>query len=397
MSQTFTCPNCESAGLIPFYEINSIPVHSVLLMQTREQAVTYPTGDILLAHCETCGFISNVAFNPDLHEYSLKYEATQSYSPTFNRFHRKLAQRLIDSYSLHDKKIIEIGCGHGEFLILLCEMGPNKGIGFDPAYDDTRIDHEAKKQITFYQDFYGEKYANIVGDFVCCKMTLEHIPDTAEFLKTVRRSIGDNLETSVFFQIPNAGYVLQNAAFWDVYYEHCSYFTKASLTHLFLNTGFDVLEVFTDYDDQYLMIEAQPTVSQKRSPNKVNPQLLADVREQVHYFSSTVPNRLAKWREFLLLQHTKSQKIVIWGSGSKGVSFLTTLNITNEIAYAVDVNPHKHGTFMAGSGHEIISPDFLRSYRPDIVIVMNPVYCDEIRNDLQKMGLSPELMSVEWT
>lgn len=397
MSPSYQCPNCGTPGMNPFYEINTVPVHSVLLMPTQEIATSYPTGNIHLAHCETCGFISNTAFDPDLHEYSLRYEATQSYSPTFNRFHETLAQGLIDRYDLHNKKIIEIGCGNGEFLIMLCDLGPNTGIGFDPAYDESRIQHPAKENITFYQDFYGEKYADIAGDFVCCKMTLEHIPDTAAFLATVRRSIGNNYNTTVFFQIPNAGYVMEKTAFWDVYYEHCSYFTEASLTHLFLNNGFDVLSVFTEYDDQYLMIEARPLPQGQISIQKVAQSLLDKVKNQVTQFSTNVPKRVTDWQELLQDLNSKSKRVVIWGSGSKGVSFLTTLKITSEIGCCVDINPHKHGTYMAGSGHEIVSPEFLREYRPDVVIVMNPVYCSEIQRGLEEMGLSPKMISVEWT
>ncbi len=395
MTLDYPCPNCGQRRLSLFYEHSGAPVHSVQLLQTREQALTYPTGEIKLAYCAGCAFITNIAYQPELQDYSLKYEATQSYSATFNHFNRNLAQRLIARYDLQNKKIIEIGCGNGEFLILLCEAGPNQGVGFDPAYDESRIQHDAKKRITFIADYYSEKYTDIKGDFICCKMTLEHIPNTAEFMHTVRRSIADNLQTTLFFQIPNAGYVLRDVAFWDIYYEHCSYFTKASLTNLFLDTGFEVLDVFAGYDDQYLMIEARPIIGKDVA---YPPQLAADGQEtlqDVTFFTETVEERLRGWRELLHDLHAKDQKIVIWGSGSKGVAFLTTLHVTSEISYAVDINPHKHGTFMAGTGHEIVSPEFLREVQPDLVIVMNPVYLDEIQNDLNNLGLSARLVPID--
>ena len=59
----------------------------------------------------------------DSTEYSGRYESTQGYSPTFNAFHERLAQDMIDRFDLHGKEIIEIGCGNGEFLVLLCELG----------------------------------------------------------------------------------------------------------------------------------------------------------------------------------------------------------------------------------------------------------------------------------
>jgi hypothetical protein len=36
----------------------------------------------------------------------------------------------------------------------------------------------------------------------------------------------------------------------------------------------------------------------------------------------------------------------------------------------------------------------LREYKPDVVIAMNPIYCEEIGRDLKRMGLAPELSAV---
>ena len=83
---------------------------------------------------------------------------------------------------------------------------------------------------------------------------------------------------------------------------------------------------------------------------------------------------------------------MIWGAGSKGVSFLTNLGLRDEISYAVDINPYKTGKFMAGSGHEIVAPEFLVEYRPDLVVAMNPIYLGEIRATLDGLGLQPELI-----
>ena len=35
---------------------------------------------------------------------------------------------------------------------------------------------------------------------------------------------------------------------------------------------------------------------------------------------------------------------------------------------------------------------FLKNYKPDVVIVMNPVYSDEIKKDLANMNLNPEMI-----
>jgi hypothetical protein len=376
-----------------FYEVRGVPVNSVLLLPTREEAMGFPKGDIVLGFCEECGFISNMAFDPTEQEYSARYEATQGYSPTFTAFHKTLAQRLIDKYNLRDKTLIEIGCDKGDFLTMLCELGNNRGFGFDPAYVPDRIPSPAKDRMTFIADFYGEKYAQYAADFVCCKMTLEHISTVAEFMTTVRRSIGNRTDTIVFFQIPEVRRVLREVAFWDIYYEHCSYFSMGSLARLFRKTGFDVMGLETEYDDQYLMIEARPGTGRGLAPLAEEDDLDA-LRQDVALFTSTLETTLARWQLRMKDIKAAGRRAVIWGGGSKGVAFLTRLDIVDEIAYAVDINPHKTGTFMAGTGQEIVAPEFLRTYQPDLVIVMNPIYIPEISAELARLGVTAEILPI---
>jgi C-methyltransferase C-terminal domain len=58
----------------------------------------------------------------------------------------------------------------------------------------------------------------------------------------------------------------------------------------------------------------------------------------------------------------------------------------------VDINPHKHGRFMPGTGQEIVAPEFLVGYGPTDVLVMNPIYTEEIRQNLARLGLAPMLL-----
>ena len=388
------CPTCGSKDIQTFYKLKRVPVHSVLIMHTREEALNYQYGDISLGFCKQCGFISNFAFDPKQHEYSSEYESTQWCSPTFNAFAKRLARHLVERYDLYEKDILEIGCGQGEFLFLLCEYGNNRGIGFDPAYVEGRLQSEASERITFIKDFYSEKYVDYQADIIICKMTLEHIHQTSEFVGTVRKSISDRSNTIVFFQVPDVTRILNEIAFWDIYYEHCSYFNLDSLAYLFRIHDFNVNDIWTDYDDQYVMIETQPirATCDLRKPEVVN---ITDFERRISDFTKSYQDVFEGWKQKLQEYMDKGQRIVLWGAGSKGVSFLTTLNIKEEIQYAIDINPIKHGTYMAGTGQMIVAPSFLGEYKPDAVIVMNPIYCQEIQLSLSEMGLNPELIPVD--
>jgi hypothetical protein len=76
------------------------------------------------------------------------------------------------------------------------------------------------------------------------------------------------------------------------------------------------------------------------------------------------------------------------------VSFLTTLGLGGEIEYAVDINPYRQGCFMPITAQRIVAPEFLRSYQPDLVIVMNSVYVPEITAMLASLDLTPEVRAL---
>ncbi len=396
MAKTTNCPSCKNGEMELFYEIKSVPTNSCILLSSREEAVQYPRGDIELMFCPECGFISNMAFDPKLTEYSGRYEETQGYSGTFNKFHKALAERLVDQYDLNDKDVLEIGCGKGEFITMLSELGNNRGVGFDPGYREERTTSEtAKKNVTFITDFYSEKYAEYKADFVCCKMTLEHIHPTLDFITTVRNAIGDSPDTIVFFQIPEATRILEHCSFEDIYYEHCSYFSPGSLARLFRRCGFNVLNIETEYGDQYLTIEATPlTDGAEPSATLEQEDDMADLKASVATFPARIADMLSTWQSRIDDYARDGKKVVLWGSGSKGVSFLTTLKVNDTVQYVVDINPNRQGYFMSGTGQEIVSPSFLAEYKPDVVIVMNEVYVDEITADLNSMNLSPEVIAI---
>ena len=385
------CPGCSSKRTDVFYELESVPTNSCILLATREEALEYPKGNIYLSFCDDCGFIWNSAFVPERTEYSARYEETQGFSPTFKAFHQALAQHLIDRYDLHEKVILEIGCGKGEFLNLLCKLGPNSGIGFDPGYHADRGNDAAAGDVRVITDFYSGKYASYKGDFVACKMTLEHIPTVSDFIGAVRNAVRDS-DSIVFFQIPEALRILTDCAYEDIYYEHCSYFTGGSIARLFRRHGFEVLTVETEYDAQYLTIEARlDEAGSTGTETLCGEESREELRDLVGSFAQRCTEKIDTWRKRLRAWKEAEATVVLWGSGSKAVSFLHAMGGDCHIENVVDINPYRHDHFMPGSGQRIVPPAKLQEIRPDVVVVMNRVYVPEIHDDLHELGLNPEV------
>jgi hypothetical protein len=186
---------------------------------------------------------------------------------------------------------------------------------------------------------------------------------------------------------------LQIQAFWDIFYEHCTYMSPGSLARLFRMTGFEVLDMYLEYDNQYLFVEAKPV---QGTSDRIHPleESVEDLKKMTAEFVQRINLQLGEWRTRLMEFKRKQQKVVIWGGGSKSVGFLTQFDDVGVIDHVVDINPHMHGNFIPGIGKQYVGPDYLVDYKPDVVIIMNSVYMEEIRKMLNERGLDPELLGL---
>lgn len=387
------CPNCYSDKIEDFFEIKNAPVHSLVTIKSYEEAKNIERKDITLAFCNNCGFIFNSSFDTSLDYYTQGYEDQQGFSPTFVKFITKITNRFIDRYDMRNKQVIEIGCGKGDFINLFSELGNNEGIGIDPAWVPGRSKENPK--VRFIKEFYSKKHGELQADCIACRHTLEHIHGTGEFLKTIRESIKDtNKNVILFFEIPSIVRILKIQAFWDIFYEHCTYMSPGSLARLFRMNKFEVLDMYLEYDEQYLFIEAKPvdSVSTKIHPLEES---VEELKELTKYFVDQITPRLAAWRDKFRELRENKKKTVVWGGGSKSVGFLTQFDNEKVIDHVVDINPHMQGNYIPGIGKQYVGPDFLTSYKPDVVIIMNSVYTEEIRAMLNEKGLDPELIPLE--
>ena len=392
---TTRCPVCTRPGMKAFFEVEAAPVFCNVLWSTRQESLEAPMAPIRLGYCPGCELVRNLEFDPDLMEYDVGYENSLHCSPHFQQYAVKLADELIQRYDLRNKDIIEIGCGQGEFLELICERGNNRGVGFDPSFREPRRGRPSGNVSIIRSHFTGAKARRPV-DLVCCRHVLEHIARPLEMLLDLRRSIKDR--AIVVFEVPNGLWTFEKFGVWDIIYEHCSYFVPGSLRRLFERAGFEVLRSTTRYDGQFLTIEARIASESRRPEQETDVENDTSSQPAIDAFAGAYQRMVRRWSRDLESLSRRGERIALWGGGSKGVTFLNVMRAGYDaIPIVVDVNPKKHGRFVAGTGQEVIGPDELRDYRPSSIIVMNPVYRDEICQKLTELGLTAQLLDAHNT
>lgn len=389
MNVLTTCPVCSFSELRPFYQVRNVPVHCNLLWDDRAAAQACARGDIQLAICARCGFMTNVRFAEELTSYSQHYDNSLFFSPLYRQYAEQSAADLLRRYDLYQKTIIDIGAGQGDFIRMLCRMGQNCGVGFDPALDEARLAEGLKDHVLFIRDIYSARYSHYKADLFCCRHVLEHLPYPGQLLSAVRHAVDGDLAAALFFQVPNSHYALSKGAIWDIIYEHCSYYTVSSLQYTFSDNGFLVQEIVKEFGGQYLSLHALSANGPAERPSRpqARPDLIVDYQKKADEL-------IEEWNARLHEMKNRSLSVVLWGAGSKGVSFLNMVEMADSISAIVDLNPRKQGHFSPGTGHAIISLDELARIDPKVVIVANPVYAKEVRHLLQQLSLRVEVISL---
>ena len=284
--------------------------------------------------------------------------------------------------------MLEIGSGQADFLELLVAETGAAGIGVDPSWPlDAATSLGA--QINIERAFFQGRHVDREFGLVISRHTLEHISDVRGFLGLLREALRPWPRTPVVFEVPDTTRILREAAFWDVYYEHCSYFTPGSLARAFRAAGFAPSGLELTFDDQYIVLTSFPTEADGATlPLEEGVEELLELADA---FAARIETIRQVWQARLAEAAKRGAPTVVWGGGSKAVGFLAFLQVSDQVACVVDVNPTKHGMHLPGSGHEIVAPERLMDVQPGLVIVMNPAYADEIRADLARLEVGADV------
>ena len=386
MKHRFICLVCGSSRISAVIRIEKMPACCNVLLDTQAEAVSQPTAAVSLTFCSQCGHLFNAAFDEELIDYGGGYESSLRGSEQFREYDAKLVQELIERNGLRERTLVDIGCGQGEFLRMLCREGNNRGLGFDPSYRGGESEIPDPSDFKVLQELYGNRSRELEADFICSRHTLEHVEDPVRFLRSIESS-NHRLGIPVFFEVPNGLYTLRDGGIWDLIHEHCSYFTPQSFEKVLELGGYCSIEIAETFEGQFLTAHAKTGYSEGREDAIGIDYLEGLVASFSKQYQRTIEGWDLKFRDF----DDRKRKVVVWGAGAKGTAFLNVLRPRN-VGFIVDVNAIKHAKYIPGTGQQIVSPEFLKQYRPDAIVVMNPNYRVEIARQVAKLGVEAELL-----
>lgn len=348
------CNACGSSNLSLHYEQKGLPIIANRVYQNLDEARAVPTLDISLYFCHSCGFVFNSLFDETKVRYDGQYDNNQTQSPVFQQHLEQVAD-LLESKGFKKNKVVEIGCGKGDFLKLLRHRGFDVK-GFDPAFEGS--------DENIVKDYYSNKYAaDVDAGLIILRHVLEHIDHPVAFLKSIAEA--NDYKGSFYIEVPEFDWSIANMAFWDISIEHCNYFTRNFWPSIF--SAFDCELVF---DGQYLYV-----IAELESLKKVQGDASLKRENLEPPDLGKMIKRISDYRDFI----KERAGILVWGAG-RGTNFVNLVDPNREfIPAVVDINIKKHGKFIGKSGHQVIGPHDLGKYMVKDVLIINGIYKDEIK------------------
>ncbi len=332
------------------FRLNGVPAYQNKMFDSPEAARECPSGDVVLVQDMNTGLVFNAAYDQELLSYDESYQNEQGYSLVFQA-HMNEALEKIDSH-FSGKRILEVGCGKGSFLDLIRQRG-HDAVGFDPAY-------EGDAPYIYKQHFNAS--LDINADAVILRHVLEHVPRPLEFLRTIAAANGG--QGKIYIEVPCLDWIIEERAWFDVFYEHVNYFRLSDFNNMFGLT----YEMGHLFGGQYIYVIAELVSLRNPGPN--------GTIDAVHF-----PTDFLRELDNHLEMPSRASSKVVWGAAAKGVMFSHHMVKRGlPLDFAIDINPAKQGKFLGGSALPVLSPELglARLSAGDDVYVMNSNYIDEI-------------------
>lgn len=318
--------------------------------------------DIRLRECKYCGLIQAVGEPVSYYRDVIR---ASGLSHEMMDFRTKQFGKWVEKNSLKGKKVIEIGCGRGEYMMPMEKSGAAVyGIEHLKASVNEAIKNGHKVMEGFIED-EQTKIENAPYDAFYIMNFLEHIPNPSEFLM----GIGNNLteEGVGIVEVPNFDMMVRKSLYSEFIQDHLSYFTKDSLTGLLTRSGFEI-ESCKEIWHNYI--------------------ICAEVKKRTPFRSEAFINKRKELKQevqdFLKKQKELGKTVAVWGAGHQALANLALLNMADYIECVLDSADFKQNKYTPATHIPVVSPKILEKGEIDTVVIMAGSYSEEIARIIKR-------------
>jgi SAM-dependent methyltransferase len=354
------CRLCGNQRLVQVLVLRNSPRNIQRLLE-REQIATDQAVTVCVYRCDDCSFVQLVETLES--DYYDDYLMAVSHSPQMQAYQHAQSLDFVSRFGLAGKRIIEIGCGDGNYLQYLHQAGAQV-YGVEPSRRFQQLARARGFQVI--EGYVGREY-NIPDspfDAFVTRQVLEHVPDPNDFLQGIRKAL-TVVDGVGLVEVPSLEQALENGRFYDFFPDHLNYFSAHTLRFALERNGFQVLQISRGMVGEYNVALV------RRIPD-----------DNWDNMQQTLDQITQELRDMVRVYQAQGKRVAVWGSGGKGITAMAVAQLTG-IAYAIDSDTNKQGRYMPVSHLAVVAPDKLTSDPVDVVILTALAHRDEIYKELR--------------
>lgn len=307
-----------------------------------------------LHQCSGCGLVQHTA--PAV-PYWRDVIRAAGISPEMRAFRLDQFGKWLKNHKLVGRKVLEVGCGQGEYLALLAQAGAD-AYGIEHGMESVQVCRSAGLRVQ--QTFLEAPQTHIENgpfDGFAILNFLEHIPLAHATLQGIAANLRDGAAGLV--EVPNFDMIVQSGLFAEFIPDHLYYFSQNTLSTLLESNGFEVLDCGPTWHNYVLSATVR-----KRMPLDLRSLVTSqnDLQRSFQHFLSKFPPK----------------RVAIWGAGHQALALMSLMGISSHIAYVVDSAPFKQNRFTPATHLPIVAPERLDGGEVDAVVVLAASYSDEV-------------------
>ena len=239
--------------------------------------ISEKTVSLQVVNCKCCGSVQliNVPLSSD---YEVVYRSI-GVSVSYREEKKRQIEQFVKSYDLYDTSMIEIGCGNGQFLEIINEIGVSKIVGIESG-----ADHCSECSNKGFDVIHGNiidilKKGKMGGPFEAFVTFhyLEHLPHPVEFVTCLYQTIkpgGIGL-----IEVPNYDYIEKNNIWLEFTKDHRIYYRKRTLCYLLSKCGFNIERIEENNGGICLTVVVRKPDSNDTDFSSMKNQIKKDIEE----------------------------------------------------------------------------------------------------------------------
>ncbi len=328
----------------------------------QEQLASESGIDLTVCQCAACGLVQLLSDPVDYYREVVRAAAVSEEMKSF-RFDQ--FSGFISDFGLAGKKMIEIGCGGGDYLSVLqqCDVAAT---GLE--YGKASVAGCRQQGLSVVEGYLDNESTRIEGgpyDAFMILNFLEHMPAPKQSLLAMVNNLTDIGVGLV--EVPNFDMILRQQLFSEFIQDHLFYFTQSTLCALLQQSGFEVLDCREIWHDYIL------SATVRKRP-----------RQNLSHFVDAQVSLKEQMQAYVREIKAQGGRVAVWGAGHQALAVIALTEIGGLIEYVIDSAKFKQGKFTPATHVPTVGPEKLLENDIQALIIMAGSYSEEVAGIARK-------------